>query len=130
MVLLHQLLYVGQHQYLSSGKARQFGDNQAFTGTGGQHDDRRLIRFAEVVKRGIDGFLLVGAEFERQRHGRASDRLEMGKANIVTKTMAVTRARASPPRILYKYTEFMLSCPLINGLTNHHYPGGDGIPWA
>src|SRR5690554_1083526 len=104
MVLLHQLLYVGQNQNLASGKARQFGDNQAFTGTGGQHNDRRLIRSAEVVKRGVDGFLLVGAEFERQGHGRASDRLEMGKANMVTKPLAVTRARGLPARILYKYT--------------------------
>src|SRR5690554_521454 len=95
MVLLHQLLYVGQNQNLSPGKTRQLGNDQTLPGAGGQHNDRRPIRSTEVVKRGVDGFLLVGAEFERQGHGRASDRLEMGKANIVTKPLAVTRARAS-----------------------------------
>ena len=67
VVLRHQLFNVSQHQHAASRHARQLGDNQAFTGAGRQHDNRRLLGTAEVVERGGNRFLLIRTQ--GKRHG-------------------------------------------------------------
>ncbi|MNH36368.1 hypothetical protein D3C79_971520 [compost metagenome] len=61
VVLRHQLLHVGQHQYPAARTLRQFGDHQAFACTGRQHNQRRLRMLAEMFDGGFDRFQLVGA---------------------------------------------------------------------
>jgi len=65
MVLLHQLFHVREYENLAPGKAGQFGNHQAFAGAGWQHNDGRFVRLAKMIQRGVDSFLLVGAERER-----------------------------------------------------------------
>ena len=61
VVLRHQLFDVRQHQHASAGQARQFGNHQAFTGSGRENDGGGLPMLAKPGEGGINGFLLIGA---------------------------------------------------------------------
>ena len=61
VVLRHQLFYVRQHQHAPASQARQFGNHQAFTGSGREHDGSGFPVLAKPGEGGINGFLLIGA---------------------------------------------------------------------
>ena len=69
VVLLHQLLDVGQHQHPAAGFSRQLGDHQTLAGPGGQHDDGGIRMFAKVADDGVDGVGLIGSENEHGETG-------------------------------------------------------------
>ena len=64
VVLLHQLLDVGQHQHPTARLAGQFGDHQTLACAGGQHYHGGIRVFAKVADHGVDGVGLIGSENE------------------------------------------------------------------
>ena len=64
MVLLHQLLDVGQHQHPTARLAGQLGDHQTLARPGGQHHHGGIRVLAKVADHGVDGVGLIGSENE------------------------------------------------------------------
>ena len=64
VVLLHQLLDVGQHQHPTARLAGQLGDHQTLAGPGGQHHHGGIRVLTKVADHGVDGVGLIGSEDE------------------------------------------------------------------
>ncbi|MND75287.1 hypothetical protein D3C80_668990 [compost metagenome] len=66
VVLLHQLLDVGQHQHPATGLAGQLGDHQTLARPCGQHHHGGIRVLAKVADHGVDGVGLIGSENEHE----------------------------------------------------------------
>ncbi|EHM45090.1 hypothetical protein HMPREF0880_04439 [Yokenella regensburgei ATCC 43003] len=62
MVLRDQLFDMRQHKHAATREPCQLGNDEAFSGTGGQHYHCRFAVTTKVGEGGVDGFLLVGTK--------------------------------------------------------------------